>query len=89
MKSLSTLIATLACALSATAALNVQAATATNAPAATPPVAGAASAATPGGHASARLMQQRGAKFAACRKEALDQGLRDEALKTSLLACMN
>jgi hypothetical protein len=40
-------------------------------------------------HATARAMQERSAKFSACRKEALDRGLQGEALKQALVGCMN
>jgi hypothetical protein len=58
---------------------------AADAPAA--PAAGA-SAAAPKPHVTARAMQERSAKFAACRKTALDQGLQGEELKQSLVTCM-
>lgn len=32
--------------------------------------------------------QARSAKFSACRKEALDQGLKDQALKDAIAACV-
>ena len=50
------------------------------------PVADAASGARKP-HPTARQMQERGAKFSACRKEALDRGLQGEALKEALLTC--
>ncbi|MDP4302527.1 hypothetical protein [Leptothrix discophora] len=40
-------------------------------------------------HATARAMQERSAKFSACRKEALDRGLQGEALKQALVGCVN
>lgn len=39
-------------------------------------------------HVTARAMQERSAKFAACRKSALDQGLQGEELKQALVTCM-
>ncbi|MEY2655916.1 MAG: hypothetical protein RLZZ524_2944 [Pseudomonadota bacterium] len=57
---------------------------AADAPAA--PAAAASGAAKP--HVTARAMQERSAKFAACRKSALDQGLQGDALKQALLTCM-
>ncbi|RZS54483.1 hypothetical protein [Sphaerotilus mobilis] len=54
--------------------------------AATAPAAAASGATKP--HVTARAMQERSAKFSACRKTALDSGLQGEALKQALVTCM-
>lgn len=36
----------------------------------------------------AKVAQARSAKHSACRKEALDQGLKDQALKNAIAACV-
>lgn len=38
--------------------------------------------------AGAKVAQARSAKHSACRKEALDQGLKDQALKNAIAACV-
>lgn len=52
------------------------------------PAAAASGATATKPHVTARATQERSAKFAACRKSALDQGLQGEALKQALLTCM-
>jgi hypothetical protein len=94
MKTRQTILATLFCALSGAAAMNVQAAAPVSDAPATPAAtaatgASAPAAAKPAGHVTARNMQLRSAKFAACRKETLDRGLSGEELKKALLDCMN
>lgn len=90
MKTRQTILSSLVCALGCAAAMSVQAAAPVSDLPATPAAAAAsAPGAKPAGHVTARNMQQRSAKFAACRKEALDRGLNGEELKKALLDCMN
>lgn len=93
MKTRQTILASLVCALGCAAVMSVQAAApvsdAPATPAATATAGASAPVARPAGHVTARNMQQRSAKFAACRKETLDRGLNGEELKKALLDCIN